>query len=118
VRPTHPLCMSTVTEIGFAEALRRLHDLLGRDLRIMINFRGTFGGCLMQGRLTRVHTLPPDGQAIAVLLEDRQSLMLDPVDTTVLAVVDDGEDRHWLEFHLPSGVVAVVEEAHDSRVAV
>lgn len=103
--------VSTVTKMTFDEALRRLQGLLGDELRILMNFHGTFGSCLMQGRLTRVQTLPPDHAAVDVLLDDRQGLMLDPLDTEVLAVEDRTEDRHWLEFHLPSGVVAVVEEA-------
>jgi hypothetical protein len=100
-----------VRTIDFADALGRLQGLLGRELHVLVSFRGTFGGAAMQGRLSRVETVPPDEQAVNILLDDRQGLMLDPVDTEVLLVEDPRTGHWWLEFHLPSGVMALVEEA-------
>ncbi len=102
--------MGTVTKIEFVDALGRLQDLLGREVGVLVSFRGTFGGAVMRGRLTRVDTVPPDHAAVDVLLDDRQSLLLDPIDTEVLLVEDRCGGRWWLEFHLPSGVMASVEE--------
>lgn len=101
--------VDTVTKIEFGDSLGLLQELLDLELRVQLFFRGTFGAATIQGRLTRVETLPPDHSAVNVLLDDRQSLMLDPIDTWVLLVEDPCEDRRWLEFHLPSGVVAIVE---------
>lgn len=101
--------MGTVTKIAFVDALGRLQDLLGEEVSVLVSFHGTFGGVVMRGTLTRVDTVPPDHSAIDVLLDDRQSLMLDPIDTEVLLVEDLRERRWWLEFHLPSGVMATVE---------
>ncbi len=64
---------------------------------------------MIEGRLTRVRTLPPDDEPVNLPIDDRQGLVLDPVDTEVLLVEDRGVARRWLEFHLPSGVVATVE---------
>lgn len=100
-----------VRSIEFADALSRLQGLLGQELRVQFHFRGTFAGAVMEGRLTRVRTLPPDDCAVAILLDDRQSLILDPIDTDVLLVTDHREHRRWIEFHLPSGVAANVERA-------
>jgi hypothetical protein len=106
--------VNPVRKIEFADALARMQDLLGREVRVLVHFRGTFGGAAVEGRLTRVQTLPPDDQAVDILLDDRQSLMLDPVDTEVLLVEDPPAGRWWLEFHLPSDVMAVVEECEAS----
>ncbi|HVX32150.1 MAG TPA: hypothetical protein VHA80_03335 [Solirubrobacterales bacterium] len=94
----------------FADGLAQMQGLLGREVRVLVHFRGTFGGATLEGRLTRVQTLPPDDQAVDILLDDRQSLMLDPIDTEVLLVEDPAARRWWVEFHLPSGVMAVVEQ--------
>jgi hypothetical protein len=102
--------MDSVKTIEFAEALSRLQTLLGEEVRVHVNFRGTFGGCALEGRLTRVHTLPPDYAAVDILLEDRQSLMLDPIDTEVLLAEAEDDQDWWVEFHLPSGVVASIEK--------
>lgn len=104
--PSSP--MSAVRTIEFAEALARLQDLLGQEVRVLVNFHGTFGGAMLQGRLTRVQTLPPDHSAVNLLIEERQGLMLDPIDTEVLLLEPD-EEPFSLEFHLPSGVVAMLE---------
>lgn len=104
--PSSP--MSAVRTIEFAEALARLQDLLGQEVRVLVNFQGTFGGAMLQGRLTRVQTLPPDHSAVNLMIEERQGLMLDPIDTEVLLLEPD-EEPISLEFHLPSGVVAMLE---------
>jgi hypothetical protein len=103
--------MNAVRTIEFAEALCRLQGLIDQEVRVLVAFRGTFGGASMEGRLTRVKTLPPDHQAVDILIDDRQSLLLDPIDTEVLLVDDVRERRRWLEFHLPSGVAATLERA-------
>jgi hypothetical protein len=108
--PTPSSGVNAVRTIEFADALARMQGLLGRELRVSVHFRGTFGGAIMEGRLSRVHTVPPDDQAVDILLDDRQSLLLDPLDTEVLLVEDAREQRRWLEFHLPSGVMASLEE--------
>jgi len=109
--------MDSVRTIAFAEALARLQTLLGEEVRIHVNFRGTFGGCALEGRLTRIHTLPPDYAAVDILLEDRQSLMLDPIDTEVLLAEAEGSEDLWVEFHLPSGVVAAIERVPEETVS-
>jgi hypothetical protein len=98
-----------VTTIGFEAALWRLKDLLHRPVRVLVNFRGTFGSCALQGKLTRIETLPPDHSAVNILLDDRQAVTIDPIDTeALLAEPADGREW-WIEFHLPSGVVISIE---------
>ena len=98
-----------ITTIEFEDALWRLKDLLRQPVRVLANFHGTFGSCSMEGELTRIETLPPDDSAVNVLLDDRQGVTIDPIDTEVLlAEPADGRDW-WIEFHLPSGVVISIE---------
>jgi hypothetical protein len=98
-----------VTRIEFEEALWRLKDLVRQPVRVLINFRGTFGACTLRGQLSRIETLPPDNSAVNILLDDRQEVMLDPIDTDVLLAEPDDGRGWWLEFHLPSGVVISIE---------
>lgn len=105
--------MSPIRTIEFDDALGRLQDLFGQELHVLLSFRGTFGGAAMQGRLSRIAFVPPDQQAVNILLDDRQGLMLDPIDTEVLLVEDPRTGHWWLEFHLPSGVMALVEAVED-----
>ena len=67
--------------IDFEDALWRLEDLLEQPVRVLANFRGTFGSCALQGVLTRIETLPPDDCAVNVLLDDRQGITIDPIDS-------------------------------------
>ena len=99
-----------VRAIEFTDGLGVLQGLLNREVRVQIHLRGTFAGATMEGRLTRVHTLPPDHAAVDILLDDRQGLMLDPIDTMVLLVEDHSDGRRRIEFHLPTGVVATIEK--------
>jgi hypothetical protein len=98
-----------VTAIDFEDALWRVKDLLRQPVRLLVNFRGTFGSCALQGELTRIETLPPDDSAVSILLDDRQAVSIDPIDTeTLLAEPADGRGW-WIEFQLPSGVVISIE---------
>lgn len=98
-----------VATIEFEDALWRLKDLLRQRVRVLANFRGTFGSCALQGVLTRIETLPPDDSAVNILLDDRQGVTIDPIDAeALLAEPDDGREW-WIEFHLPSGVVISIE---------
>jgi hypothetical protein len=100
---------ANVATIDFEDALWRLKDLLGEPVRVLAAFRSTFGSCMLQGELTRIETLPPDDGAVTILLDDRQAVTIDPIDTeALLAEPDDGREW-WIEFHLPSGVVISIE---------
>jgi hypothetical protein len=52
-----------------------------------------------KGGLTRVQTLPPDYSAADPLIDDRQGLMLDPIDTEVLLAGQGDDQGWWPEFH-------------------
>jgi hypothetical protein len=105
-----------VAAIEFEDALWRLKDLLGRPVRVLANFRGTFGSCVLQGELTRIESLPPDDSAVNILLDDRQGVTIDPIDAEAwLAELDDGREW-WVEFHLPSGVVISIERGSSEVV--
>jgi hypothetical protein len=106
--PTHLPYMGAVRKIGFAEALDCLQGLLGEEVSVMINFRGTFGGVTQKGCLSRVETIPPDHTAINLLLDERQELVVDPIDTEALLSEEDG-DVVTLELHPSPGVVVLIE---------
>jgi hypothetical protein len=98
-----------VTEIEFADALARLEALVGQETRILVNFRGTFGGCVLEGPLSELYFVPPDRRVVEIMIDGRQGLMLNPAETTALLARHPEDEGWWLEFHLPSGVVASVE---------
>lgn len=107
--PTPLYGMGVVTKIEFTDALARLQGMLGQDVQVLVNFHGTFGGCTLRGQLTRVQTIPPDNSAVSLLIDERQTVTLDPLDTeTFLVSAQDGRGES-LDFHLPSGVAITLE---------
>jgi hypothetical protein len=94
--------------IDFDKALGHLQGLLGQRVRALINVHGSFAGCVLEGELGRVQTLPPDNRAVNLVIAGKQGIVFDPEDVEVL-LVGDLADCGALEFHLPSRVVARLE---------
>ncbi len=88
-----------------------LQALLGSQIRVLVNFHGSFCGCSLEGELERIETLRPDDRAVNLVIAGRQGVLLDPDDAEVLLVGDPAEGPGWLEFHLPSAVAVRVEAA-------
>lgn len=103
--------MDEVLEIEFSEALVQLQALLGQQVRALVNIHGTFAGCMIEGKLERVDTLPPDNRAICLVIAGSQQIVLDPDETDALLAGDLNRDKGSLEFYLPSRVVARLERA-------
>lgn len=95
-------------QIDFTAALVRLQGLIGEEVRATVNVYGQFFGCGLQGKLDRVETLPPDHEAIALVLNARTGFYLDPTDTKVY-IEPGSAERGWLEFRTAYGVSVVVE---------
>lgn len=100
--------MDELGQIEFADALSRLQGLIGTEIKATVNFYGQFFGCGLQGELNRVETLPPDHEAIALVLDERTGFYLDPADAMTFAG-RDSRDAELLEFRLSNGVSVVVE---------
>jgi hypothetical protein len=64
----------------------------------------------LQGELNRVETLPPDHEAISLVLDERTGFFLDPADTKTY-VGPETEVSGWLEFRTAYGISVVVERA-------
>jgi hypothetical protein len=101
--------MDDLRSIEFTDALVRLHDLIGSEVKATVNFYGQFFGCGLQGELSRVETLPPDHSAISLVLDDRTGVFLDPADTKTFVGRGAGTSAEWLEFRMAFGVSVVVE---------
>jgi hypothetical protein len=52
---------------------------------------------------------------VTILLDDRQGITLDPIDTEVLHVRPEDGREWWLEFHLPSNVVVTIERDSSAK---
>jgi len=102
---THSQGMGDDLAIGFDEALRVLQGLLGKRVRALVNVHGSFVGCVLEGELDRVETLPPDNRAVNLVIAGSQGVVLDPEDVEVLRVGDTAQGQGALEFCLPSRVV-------------
>jgi hypothetical protein len=100
--------MDDLRSIGFTDALGHLQSLIGSEIKVTVNFYGQFFGCGLQGELNRVETLPPDHQAIALVLDGQSGFFLDPADTKTY-VGREPEDAAWLEFRMAYGISVVVE---------
>jgi hypothetical protein len=101
--------MAEALEIDFQDALAQLQPLLGREVCVVVNVRGSFSGCTMEGELVRVLTLPPDNAAVQIVIGRKHAVVLDPEDVSAVLIGNPPND--WLEFHLPGGVVVRLEAA-------
>lgn len=100
--------MDVLRPIEFTDALAWLQARFGQEVRVSLNHHGHFFGCGLQGTLQRVETLPPDNEAIRIVVGVGEGLFLDPVD--VIAAVGGGSsNQSWLEFRTPFGPVVTVE---------
>lgn len=93
--------MAEALEIDFGEALARLQPLLGQKVCVLVNVRDSFSGCVIEGELARVLTLPPDNATVHIIIGDRQGVVLDPDDVDTLLVGDPFDGQGWLEFICP-----------------
>jgi hypothetical protein len=106
--------MDLLREVGFTEALGFLHELLGAEVKVTLNFYGRFFGGGIRGELRRVETLPPDYEAIDIAIEGGQGLFLDPADTR--AFLCRGEaGGEWLELRTAFGASVEIERAAGGR---
>jgi hypothetical protein len=101
--------MDKLGQIEFTAALSRLQGLIGVRVKATVNFCNQFFGCGMEGKLNRVETLPPDHEAVALVLDGQTGFYLDPANTKVY-VGPETEESGWLEFRTGYGISVVVEE--------
>ena len=106
--PTPLSHMDELGKIEFTDALSRLQGLIGVEIKATVNFYNQFFGCGLQGELNRVDTLPPDHEAIALVLNGQTGFYLDPADTQVY-IGPETEESGWLEFRTAYGISVVVE---------
>lgn len=102
---THLYGMDDALAIDFDEALGQLQGLLGQRVRALVNVHGSFSGCVLEGELDRVETLPPDNRAVNIVIASSQGVVLDPEDVEVLRIGEPVQGLGALEFYLPSRVV-------------
>lgn len=102
--------MDDLGQIEFTDALSHLQGLIGVEIKATVNFYGQFFGCGLQGELNRVETLPPDHEAISLVLDEQTGFFLDPADTKAY-VGPESPESGWLEFRTAYGVSVVVERA-------
>ena len=106
--PAHLSRMDELQAIEFTDALIRLQGMIGTKVKATVNFYGQFFGCGFQGELNCVETLPPDHEAISLVLDKGTGFYLDPADTDVY-VGPETRESGWLEFRTAYGISVVVE---------
>lgn len=104
--------MDDLGQIEFTDALSHLQGLIGVEIKATVNFYGQFFGCGLQGELNRVETLPPDHEAISLVLDEQTGFFLDPADTKAY-VGPETSVCGWLEFRTAFGISVVVERIAD-----
>lgn len=106
--------MDEIGQIDFNDALARLQGLIGLQVKATVNFYNQFFGCGLQGELDRIETLPPDHEAIAVVVDGQTGFYLDPGDTQVY-IGPETDETGWLEFRTAFGVSVVIEESEEDH---
>ena len=112
-RPLAP--MDVLRPIAFTDALVRLQELIGLEVKVTLNVYEHFFGSGFEGKLDCVETLPPDHSAISVVMDGRQGFFLDPADTEAFEGSRAEGDAGWLEFKMTFGLSVIVEPSEQSR---
>lgn len=101
--------MESLREIEFTDALARMQEMLGCEVRLELNQYERFLGLTSIGRLERVETLPPDDRAVRLVFDNGTMLFLDPdqVRSWLGGAFPPGPT--WVEFHVPDGPILALE---------
>ena len=103
-----PLSRVQQRPTDFTEALQFLQSLIGAEVRVSLNLYGAFIGAGFQGELGYVQSLPPDADAIQIVLRGGHGLFLDPAEVEATLARGPG-GKELLEFHSKGGVTVTVE---------
>jgi hypothetical protein len=103
--------MEALRPIEFTDALLRLQELIGSEVKVIVNFYGRFFGCGFDGELDSVQTLPPDDTAVRLVFDAGPGLFLDPADVEAFLGGIAGSGSSWLELHLSFGATVTIESA-------
>jgi hypothetical protein len=101
--------MDVMHEIAFNDALVRLLELLGAEVRVELTELAHFFGSSVEGTLNRVDTLPPDDSSISIVVGTGASFFLDPAHVRAFLVGDEAAPQAVLEFRMPTGPSLTVE---------
>ncbi len=96
-------------EIGFRDALLRLSELIGAEVRVESSELAHFFGCGVEGVLNKVDTLPPDNNSISIVVGAKTSFFLDPAHVRAFLVGDEAAPEAILEFRVPTGPSLTIE---------
>lgn len=101
--------MDVMHEIAFHDALVRLSELLGAEVKVESSELAQFFGCSVEGTLNRVDTLPPDDRSISIAVGTGASFFLDPAHVRTFLVGDEAAPKAVLEFRVPTGPSLTIE---------
>jgi hypothetical protein len=103
--------MESLREIAFTDALLRMQEMLGCEVKLELNQHERFLGLVSSARLERVETLPPDDRAVRLVFAGGTAFFLDPGE--VRSWLGGGFDvgPTWIEFHVPDGLIITLERS-------
>ena len=101
--------MESLREIAFTDALLRMQEMLGCEVKLELNQYERFLGLVSVAHLERVETLPPDDRAVRLVFNNGATFFLDPGE--VRSWLGGGFDvgPTWMEFHVPDGPIVTIE---------
>lgn len=101
--------MESLREIAFTDALLRMQDMLGCEVKLELNQYERFLGLVLTARLERVETLPPDDRAVRLLFDNGTTFFLDPDEVRSWLGGGFLIGPSWIEFHVPDGPIVALE---------
>jgi len=105
--------MESLREVSFTDALSRLQAMLGDRVRVEENHYTRFYGVAIEAGLERVETLPPDNNAIRIVLDNEAEFYLDPDEVRTYLGGGFAVGPTWIEFRFPQGPTLLME--HEPR---
>jgi len=101
--------MESLREIAFTDALLRMQDMLGCEVKLELNQYERFLGLCSIARLERVETLPPDDRAVRLVFANGTVFFLDPDEVRSWLGGGFSVGPTWIEFHVPDGPIVALE---------
>ena len=103
--------MESLREIAFTDALARMQEMLGCEVKLELNQYERFLGLCSLARLERVETLPPDDRAVRLVFDNGTTFFLDPDEVRSWLGGGFQLGPTWIEFHVLDGPIVALERS-------
>ncbi|MGH2938810.1 MAG: hypothetical protein ACRDPE_11910 [Solirubrobacterales bacterium] len=101
--------MESLREVAFTDALLRMQEMLGCEVKLKLNQFERFLGLVSVARLERMETLPPGHRAVRLAFDNGTTFFPDPDEVCSWLGGGFSVGLTWIEFQVPDGPIVALE---------